>query len=1214
MNDYYISDVKRQRILVALLQRVHAHCVPTTKPNGMTHKRSLIDEEIEGHVLSIFSKFRMSKNDYLFPASLRSIGQDNLLSRSMQSYSDDAVASITLCATDLATLLTAVSPHCRVGSPEPVNSHLTRHKSTSSTGSGRSSGFKPARSSKITFDIGNALRDEEARSDGATDIDDSPELRRAPSNSYFTPILEYRVEDEIIRKAKDAILELLRDHDVRAASAITAESWDRIFVYPDHVSLADPACRTEKIMSETPDEVHTAIHHLLDNFEIDSFGEIREPVPKEPSYFARISRASLSGRFHETISPPDSQSGSHLLQILLFAAQRCLAKRDYAAAGVYHKAHNKLQQCWQSAQALEDFSPILYGLVQEQDRIIEINEQHSDERMQLLAHAREDKARLLQLVDHTIYRMNKIRLKMWYISDIRRNKFWNQAWDVVKCLNKMRPPPFTGEYIRPGSQNTDQSVNPFSFHAHRPSSLSRSNSRDHRFPRFSRDLRYATASLNSSDGMAIVDQAIFEAIAVPIEQGGPNKLSGIQVQQTAEWMRTSDIHNFCQGEERVHRLCYEIDDLTKRIMKTNSAAPTTIDIDEAIASALWTFELFHYESEIFKIDGRVKNESLMSESILSTSAVDESSGSISGLLRRGSAGDLLNLARTAGRARVNSAGSLDNPRSRSRSCAGTRLPPSEISVETVDSAKSFSSFEQSTMRSHERSNRVSTSHAVKQVPEFDEQIVQDFLLQTQIGLTALLLSDFAELLFHRGSETDEWYNGELTETALARKQAQEINLQECIAENSRINLENIVLTPPSLGDLKQPLKTKKHLRGKSINLSHFFSGAPSPGESYKSAPAPPSVDVGRTDGVSGVSMERTSSASSYLDVMTGSDSSTTPVTPARSMHGRATQPQEFPLMRAYKEIMQKFSAHPSPYEKLRALYDFELLVVANLRSSGKTFDIELPKLAPTMPQSPMLQNNKSNNTISPATLKQHVHTDFEDLAKLRIEKLAVNALPESVQASATPRAMETPMFTPGTDAIVEEMQKILRIPSLRPKTLFRDLQYIASFIPATILNMTDEGKVFWDVGLAALGMKREAVEAMVQYGTSIIHQSEVAGQSVSSYRPNSQEGSLADAVNLFIIAAKEQDVNAMRELALLQSTKPEILAVIIPPFSIPSSIFAKIGRRERRPSINSASTETVNKGLAAKAWFELAAAEGDLVARSWIMSKRGLHDQQSPRV
>jgi chromatin assembly factor 1 subunit A len=71
----------------------------------------------------------------------------------------------------------------------------------------------------------------------------------------------------------------------------------------------------------------------------------------------------------------------------------------------------------------------------------------------------------------------------------------------------------------------------------------------------------------------------------PSNQAGPTKLADDQVDLIRKWLTHNNIDNFCKGEERIHRFCYEVGTSINRLVgETMAETPV-----------LWASELFHKE-------------------------------------------------------------------------------------------------------------------------------------------------------------------------------------------------------------------------------------------------------------------------------------------------------------------------------------------------------------------------------------------------------------------------------------------------------------------------------------------------------------------------------------------------------------------------------------------------------------------------------------------
>jgi hypothetical protein len=941
---------------------------------------------------------------------------------------------------------------------------------------------------------------------------------------------------------------------------ILVDALDTIQVSPEGALVLVTGFEREDAQRRTHRDalVKSAIYKLIDNVDLGT------PTVKYASadYFAtRTSQGFNPVRqpSRPIFSMHDGRE-SQLLHLLLTAGQRALSKRDYVLSGLYHQAYNHLQAKSGTPEAADDYSPLLYSYMEEEDILLDGQMDLLEQQEAQAAYAHDCKLRLQQRIDDEIQLINKLRLKMWYVVDIRRSRVWQQAWEVCKCLHRMRRPELRplGSVAESGNLVMNQVW---------------SQPRDRHSSRFARDMKHQQTGVTT--GLYPVDPDIFEALAVPPEQGGSNKLTSGQAELVLQWMKSLDIHNFCIAEERLHRLCYEMDDLMRRLLRhqPNRTSSSSHDNEDAASSPLWSFELFNYESGLFNIPRSARPTVSFFEQL--QQSMEESS---IGLPRRGSAGDLLSLNRTAARQRGNSVGSIDKPRSRSRtrfSLAGD-----------VDFSQPSPERPTPTSCSQPLHRQISlTSTIGSNSVECDELGAREFMLQARVGLTALLLSDMAELLFYEGSETDEWHNSDLVDAVLSLKKREEDLAREKVASDGAKRTTELPEVLATKNESQAPVKdviTKDqaakrpaHGRMKSATLSHLLTGG-TPMTSLKSAPAPPSIDIDCLRH-SGPMLDRARSSGSLLDQSSPFTSSPlTPVSPSRthSYINRRAQPRHFPNARAYRELLQRFSAHPNPYEKLRTLYEFEVLVVSALTASGKNDSGQLPKMGMQMPSSPMLP---SSSTISPLSAvfkdgpveasqggsNNHTGRSIEGAQFLQSGQSQFCTPPQiTLNEAVSSRAGSKP----GTDLIVEEMTRILKLAELKPKTLFRDLQYIATFISASILNMTDEGKVFWDFGLAASSLKHEMVEALTDCACDSLRRNgsrHVGALQVSAANSSTEASdfTMAETVTMLAIASKERQVVAMRELGLLLQSSNEASSlcapIILPPLSMPSEIFVR---------------------------------------------------------
>ncbi|KAL1925817.1 uncharacterized protein VTP21DRAFT_700 [Calcarisporiella thermophila] len=311
---------------------------------------------------------------------------------------------------------------------------------------------------------------------------------------------------------------------------------------------------------------------------------------------------------------------------------------------------------------------------------------------------------------------------------------------------------------------------------------------------------------------------------------------------------------------------------------------------------------------------------------------------------------------------------------------------------------------------------------------------------------------------------------------------------------------------------------------------------------------------------------------------------------------------DYPVVKSLRNLTLQFSLLPSPYQKLRVLLALEMLIIASL-SFGPSSCLDNAGEA-----SPSAGRSASPSPLSPSS--------------------------SSISSSSG---------APGTDSIVNEIERVFRSPYLRPQNLMLNLQLIATFVPGSILDLKDEGKAFWDVCLAVMSLKKEMLERVVERGVSCVEGGGSSGgptkkspssngsrKTNGSDKPTSR-GSMRgvreredeekrlqmEAVRLFSIgkskhprragvrwltpnanvfpfhfpvAAKENHPVAQRELGILYLSLPWLPHTACPPISLPP-------RKKARDSASS--------------FTSIASASGVIVAPSYNPSA-SLHDSLAP--
>jgi hypothetical protein len=217
-------------------------------------------------------------------------------------------------------------------------------------------------------------------------------------------------------------------------------------------------------------------------------------------------------------------------------------------------------------------------------------------------------------------------------------------------------------------------------------------------------------------------------------------------------------------------------------------------------------------------------------------------------------------------------------------------------------------------------------------------------------------------------------------------------------------------------------------------------------------------------------------------------------------------------------------------------------------------------------------------------------------------------------------AINTPPRTcAGQDSAILCFRELFQNTQLRPKTLFRDLQYIASLVPLSILDNTPRGRAFWNATIASLDIKEEICQSMVEIADRIIHHHTTnrghshvtsaaqAERDATAFSPSTPQPSdpsitnlnMSDAATLLQLTAKEGLPVAQRELATLYLTHPELLSVCLSPFSRSNDVF---GHVERDPEGLSERYDPVAMAVA-RHWMELSAKGRDGPAARYLRGK-----------
>ena len=725
-----------------------------------------------------------------------------------------------------------------------------------------------------------------------------------------------------------------------------------------------------------------------------------------------------------------------------------------------------------------------------------------------------------------------LRDRMWYFSEVIHSSRYDDARKVTLALRAMANP------TRGRQRNSGLSS-------------------------------WARHRLKSSIGLDRTDSQILEAMTVPADHGGPMKLGDEQVDLTTKWLTERSIENFCKGEERIHRFCFEIQKCVNRL--TGDSLLKSPD--------LWSSSLYTQEKRIFDRGSREVPTQLDSPPGLGSNRTSTSPLSTNPSFQfpwtvpRGTNADTLNYV-------IGSTGSR-KPGARSRE-------PVPLWSHNLDTLPPLIPG----MRSKSPTSLYGAGMPVPGIVEvqpagFGKRAFLDMLKQT---LTSLLISDLGNLNWVQGSETDSW-----------------------ILEN-----DGQACTITLIDSVRTGTSTDRNRT--STTLMHA--------ECLPEAIIPAGVTGADQLTSEGTPHRHWSFGTMQEAPVTNENTETNDSKPASG--GETTLESPFPYRDAFKKLLTRFSASPDPHVKLQMLYELEIIT----SSWSQTSNLLDP-------------NHHARSPISNTTRRAGIRAIGVPRTKAtRIEEVMANC--EERRAN-TLQSGQTRLSVSSKDNYEDPsdsgtvLQSIFDDPSLRPRTLFRDLQYIAAFVPSSILDHTPRGKAFWDVGLAALALKEDHCKAKIRLADQIVayhwKPDDNASQRRESAQPNSpnqpdphatlESGEIpahsfcdeelakytrSSAATMYTIAAKEGFPSAARELGLFYLANPELVEprITLLPLSKPKDVFRPVlmalDKKNRDVNGSSSVTEGLDPLIFSVAfhWMEVAANGGDKDARTFLKNNSNL--------
>lgn len=715
--------------------------------------------------------------------------------------------------------------------------------------------------------------------------------------------------------------------------------------------------------------------------------------------------------------------------------------------------------------------------------------------------------RLQTQVKDLMTTISKVRNKMWYMTDVKNSMRYEEARHVAMALKTMSALALIDAPEESRSRGTARSLG---------------------------------GSLFQKPELQVMN-----IMKAPSSQGGPKKLSDEQVELTRKWLSLNGIENFCKGEERIHRFCYEVQTSINRLVgETMAETPV-----------LWASELFQRERARYEGYGTrsfpglsmpttPRPSTTTSEDSMHYSHLYGSNLPIPDPMTRLSQ-DVPSLGRkTSIQSLVSDKWrpQRDMPSADVSSIGGS--PGRAASTSTGDTFSTFWSGAQrhpmyatSSSSIYSRPPSMFSETATRQPPRTERKTqgktaFMDNLRQT---LTSLLLSDLGSPVWSCGSETDAWFTNILDQNRIRKQMQRRAAVQKFYADYD---------------------ERSQHLRERRRSFG---------GQRSRSLDTP--------------SM-RTRATTANPEPSTASQASS-----------QEEDHSAFSYKSVFHRLVEVFSRHGNPFVKLNALRDLRSLVVASLISSQDGNNTN----ANGQEVSAEAERGRNNG------LRPRQRTSRHSISETQLSKVAqmeagpsVSSPPESVTCGSRQSAF----YSPSEDKIVATLRDLIL--EVKPKTLFRDLQFISAFVPADQLIKSDRGTAFLQFGLAALSLKDEVCHSMVEIADRIVSQELMRRHPLPGADFYPRPGhAIEDAARMWIITAQEGNPVAQRELAILYLTHPELLPRVTLPLTRPRDTF-KAEMMYMRGKDSKSDPQSMCLALH---WMQLSASGGDVLARNRLRER-----------
>lgn len=912
-------------------------------------------------------------------------------------------------------------------------------------------------------------------------------------------------------------------------------------------------------------------------------------------------KSPIAASSDEELETPESV----LISMLTAASSQSRSQSDFLSAHQYWKTIQQLNALNSESLRHNGFAALLNIFSRGPRDSIRRSAAAVEEYEAWLIWLKQSQERAEGAIDTMVKRLRALRDKMWYVTDVRNSAPYEFTRNIAVALKTMGT-----------SRKWD--------------TYQRSRQSKPRGPAAS--YLYRTES------------EIVELLAASESQGGPNKLSDDQAEKTLRWLQHCGIANFCQGEERIHRFSCEIASCTDKLIGESIVdAPVLWSSDlfmrdrryletsgrsgrdrESVGTP-WddASSIMSFESDNRRFNASARPNSSMRGDLRATLgqnnpsmqsfdsgrySLSRASTSFSEVL---DAQDYFSGSLMSPVPAIDTSTTFWSPFQASISPSTATSRAQSPTASTTNLSSPFTHINQNSRHplfsrhggdgmqtpSHMSSGRPGTS-ASSVDTVFQQRISEEkarFLNDLRQTLTSLLLSDLGNLVFARGSETDYWFSNLGQECIERREALEKRQRQEAAVEKKRRSNRN------SLKQIVVDKSERKSDLGESRSVGAGSSGgsagdlSPSAGSRRSQTPDATTSSSHGNDSSATASDHTATAARHERSPLNTNTKAPTTKGPTTSTAGRKAMTADFPFTKAYQRLLRMFCVHPNPYAKLAALYELENLITASLSSRSTRRRLALLMKSGT---SPVISHATTDaqapdeTVIAPPAGRAKPLEEAIDNVKGRRSNTMGSMLPPPASSrrgsfgahGELRHSTAGQTGSPTKDAVACILQSLFCDPTIRPKTLFRDLQFIASFVSPEVLDRSDRGKSFWAAGLAALLLKSEVCTTMIEVADEIVgvytktrkaptipaapssaltaadgSTNAGSGTSTSFAAPLllSSTYSLADAARMLTITAKEGDPTSQRELAIFYLSNPELVERTTLPLSKPREVFKK---------------------------------------------------------